>query len=618
VPTNIALSDALSSAEASLASLQSILSAFDGLDPQGTLVLEDLSAIEGHITESATLRRRIDATDELRNLFAYAKCDYDITSRLSGLSYCSVLRECDVAMLASSVDPDMLLESPESRELCDTFARMDEACHELVRIADFDLNRLARGPIAETPVSAVIEAMSGIAQHLSDLPDWLQYRRAIGSAIEKGCSAILDADLGTTVSAADALEYVVARSLILEACAQNVHLLDSSGLELTKSRHSFQRLDRQLLRENRAHLKNLLLRRPIEPGNRVGNRGSWTGQALIENEAGKTRRHVAIRELHRRAGRALQQLKPCFMMSPLSVAQFIEPGSMHFDVLIIDEASQMRPEDALGAVARASQVVIVGDPKQLPPTAFFDRATSTDDMPDEDSVETESILDLAMQQYGKPRRLLWHYRSRHDSLIAFSNKHFYDNELQVFPSPDQTGELGVRYKHVGGRYQGSVNPIEAIRIAERAIEIMRTSPNLSMGIVSMNQRQRDLIRLEFESRLLLDKAAQRYVESWDERLEPFIIKNLETIQGDERDIILISTVYGPDASGNVFQRFGPINSRNGWRRLNVLFTRAKARIEVLSSRVRATSSLMKGLVEDSVHFVIISTTRRQAGSRQVL
>jgi very-short-patch-repair endonuclease len=271
------------------------------------------------------------------------------------------------------------------------------------------------------------------------------------------------------------------------------------------------------------------------------------------------------------------------MMSPLSVAQFIEPGAVEFDVLLIDEASQMRPEDALGAISRSRQLIVVGDPKQLPPTTFFDRIEQNDDVSDEDAVETESILDLAMQQYGRPRRLIWHYRSRHDSLVAFSNRHFYDGELQVSPSPDRTGELGVRYQYVGGKYSGGVNPAEATRVAERAIEMMTTNSDYSLGVVAVNQPQRDLIRIEIERLLLEEPRAQKYVERWDEGLEPFIIKNLESIQGDERDVILISTVYGPDANGNVFQRFGPINSQTGWRRLNVLFTRAKYRLEVISS-----------------------------------
>jgi superfamily I DNA and/or RNA helicase len=165
-------------------------------------------------------------------------------------------------------------------------------------------------------------------------------------------------------------------------------------------------------------------------------RKDYTGLVLIRHELSKKQRHLPVRTLLERAGRSIQQMKPCFMMSPLSVAQFLKPGGLRFDLLVIDEASQMRPEEALGSIARAEQLAIVGDPMQLPPTSFFEVADQVVDSDEaEEIVDSESILDLSLSTYSPARALRWHYRSRHESLIAFSNRRFYEDKLIVFPSP---------------------------------------------------------------------------------------------------------------------------------------------------------------------------------------
>jgi hypothetical protein len=292
----------------------------------------------------------------------------------------------------------------------------------------------------------------------------------------------------------------------------------------------------------------------------------------------------------RRAGKTLQQAKPCFMMSPPSVAQYLAHGSVTFDLVVIDEASQMRPEDALGALARGRQAIVVGDPMQLPPTGFFDRERppTEEELVAEERASDESILELALAAFRPARRLRWHYRSRHPALIDFSNRHFYEGDLVVFPSPS-SGDPGQGVQCVevtNGVYRGSMNRPEAERIAAEALRFMQDHPELSLGIVAMNQPQRDLILHEIERIVARDGRAQKYVEHWeeaDEGLAEFFVKSLETVQGDERDVIFISATYGPDASGRVAQRFGPINGAHGHRRLNVLFTRAKSRVVLFSS-----------------------------------
>jgi transcription elongation GreA/GreB family factor len=294
--------------------------------------------------------------------------------------------------------------------------------------------------------------------------------------------------------------------------------------------------------------------------------------------------------LLKRAGRALQELKPCFMMGPLSVAQYLEQGYLKFDLVVMDEASQLRPEEALGAVARGSQLVVVGDPKQLPPTNFFDRIIDSADDEDEDEAPAaisgmESILDICQQLFTPVRSLRWHYRSQHESLIAFSNHHFYKN-LIVFPSPyAKNPGLGVKYRYVkGGSYKDRQNMPEAQRLVDAVLEHMIKRPDESLGVVTLNQTQRSLIEEMLDKKLKGFEEGANFMSRWEAEGWPFFVKNLENVQGDERDVIFISATFGrAPGTDKVRQNFGPISRPDGWRRLNVLFTRSKRRIELFTS-----------------------------------
>lgn len=231
----------------------------------------------------------------------------------------------------------------------------------------------------------------------------------------------------------------------------------------------------------------------------------------------------------------------------------------------------------------------MGDTNQLPPSNFFKKMIDEDEEADEDeSVLDESILEMANATFRPARRLRWHYRSRHSGLIKFSNRFVYDDNLIVFPSATESSRrMGVEFREVKGLYKAGTNPKEAEEMVKAALEFMRTDPDRSLGIVTLNQKQRDLIAEEFEYALSRDQCAQAYVEEWKTRrdgLEEFFIKNLENVQGDERDVIFIGTVYGPEVpGGRTYQRFGPINGLAGKRRLNVLFSRAKEKIVTFSS-----------------------------------
>ena len=290
------------------------------------------------------------------------------------------------------------------------------------------------------------------------------------------------------------------------------------------------------------------------------------------------------------AGLAIQAIKPVFMMSPLSVAAYLPPKKIRFDVVVFDEASQITPVDAYGAMLRGAQVVVVGDSQQLPPTPFF---ASMSDGSEEDESEDlatgdlESVLGLFSAKGAPSRMLRWHYRSRHHSLIAVSNYEFYENRLVVLPSAmEERVREGLVYRHLGdtaykrGR-EGAVNPAEAAHVAKAVMEHARRSPNLTLGVAAFSVKQQQVILDQLELLRRQDPSCEDFFASHPE--EPFFVKNLENVQGDERDVIFISVGYGRTEDGYVSMNFGPLNQQGGERRLNVLISRARCRCEVFTN-----------------------------------
>ena len=319
-----------------------------------------------------------------------------------------------------------------------------------------------------------------------------------------------------------------------------------------------------------------------------------TEMKLVYHISNKNKPRISLRDYFSRAFDSITCLKPCTLMSPLSVSQVL-PQNIKYDVMIIDEASQMKPEFSIPSIARADQIIIVGDQKQLPPTDFFQSISEEEN--DEDESE-ESILGIASTVLYPSRKLLWHYRSKHEKLIKFSNHKFYDDELIIPNTPDINNQNkgvkrikvnnGVYHSRSAGHGRGGFNKPEADKVIQEVIKFMQERPEKSLGVATINKAQRDLIENLFEiEKSKGNPAIHDYINDWsqkDEGLNEFFIKNLEDIQGDERDVIFISTVYGPDEkSGKVFQRFGPITGQHGHRRLNVLFTRAKDQIVLFTS-----------------------------------
>ena len=310
---------------------------------------------------------------------------------------------------------------------------------------------------------------------------------------------------------------------------------------------------------------------------------------ILRREFQKKRRHLPIRQLMIKAGNAIQAIKPIFMMSPLSVATFLPPNSVDFDWVVFDEASQVKPVDAFGAIIRGGQTVVVGDSRQLPPTRFFDKHVEDNDEDVEENLagDMESILGLFSAQNAPVRMLRWHYRSRHESLITVSNTEFYDNKLQLFPSPDAAKEeVGLVYHYLpDSAYDrgGSRSNLEEARIvAKQIMEHARSRPNLTLGVSTFSTAQMEAVQNELEILRREDPSCeQTFFNAHPE--EPFFVKNLENVQGDERDVIYISIGYGRDTNGHLTMNFGPLGKDGGERRLNVLITRARRRCEVFTN-----------------------------------
>ena len=315
--------------------------------------------------------------------------------------------------------------------------------------------------------------------------------------------------------------------------------------------------------------------------------------AILKRELNKKRRIMPLRKLFRQIPNLLLKLKPCLMMSPLSVSYFLETEAYTFDLVIFDEASQIFPEDAIGAIFRGTQVIIAGDSKQLPPTNFFAATTnnldSDYDMDDEDASFADSISDSILEETAAAlpnRTLLWHYRSKHESLISFSNSEIYKNELITFPNSTSTApDMGVEYVYVpNGYYEGkpkNCNVAEAQKCVELVAEHIRRNPNRSLGIIAFSEKQQNAIEnaiLDFREKHPI------YETFFDEsKEEPFFVKNLENVQGDERDTIIFSIGYAKDRSGKMYMRFGPLSNSGGERRLNVAITRAKCNVKLVGS-----------------------------------
>ncbi|XCD93056.1 DUF4011 domain-containing protein [Candidatus Liberibacter asiaticus] len=447
------------------------------------------------------------------------------------------------------------------------------------------------------------------------LNGWVNLMHMVQDMQDKGLKEIQAAIFNNSLDVKyleSSLLAAIYHQLSQEILTEKPHLMHYSAVQFTAKQERFREYDKRLQFLQRQRIASVIGNQKIAQGISGGLKSDYTELSLIRSELGKKNRNIPIRQLISRAKNSLLQLKPCFMMSPMSVANYLEPKDVKFDLVIMDESSQIKPEDALGVIARGKQIVVVGDPKQLPPTRFFDHDNDQEDYDEEVAAvsQTESILDALLPLFSM-RRLQWHYRSLNENLIACSNYYFYDNSLIVFPSPyTSVDRYGVGFTHVkNGVVVDQGNPEEARVIALAVKDHALRYPEESLGVIAMNAKQRDLIESTINKLCRKDSEVEKAISKLRMHADPFFIKNLENVQGDERDRIFISFTYGPhEPGGRVFQRFGPINSDIGWRRLNVLFTRSRRRIEVFSTMryldvvVDIDSKLGIRVMRDFLHF----------------
>ncbi|GIW94353.1 MAG: hypothetical protein KatS3mg110_2394 [Pirellulaceae bacterium] len=482
-----------------------------------------------------------------------------------------------------------LPQPPDTRVLAEVHKELGERVQECFEAVRLDVARVfGTTRHDDLAVESVRSYLAGWIGAATQVDSWIQYRLREKRAEELGLAPWCRALVAGTISAdrlVSTWQASYAEALLRVAFEERPQLARFSAAEYEQRLEEFCRLDRQRLeyavqQVQQAHRQAL-----------PRTEGALGEMAVLSRELAKKTRHLPLRRLLAEAGRVIQQIKPVFMMSPLSVAQYLEPGAVEFDLLLIDEASQIEPVDALGAVARCRQMVVVGDSKQLPPTAFFQRLASHEEV-ELDAAQTagtadlESILSLCLARQMPSRMLRWHYRSRHHSLIAVSNREFYDKQLLVVPNPvPQSAGLGLSFRYVpDGRYdrgRSATNRIEARCVAEAVMQHARQFPHLSLGVGTLGLPQRDAIEDEIERLRRQQPECEAFFAL--DKAEPFFVKNLENIQGDERDVIFISIGYGPDQNGDIHYHFGPVSQEGGERRLNVLMTRARQRCVVFSS-----------------------------------
>jgi len=506
-------------------------------------------------------------------------------------------QRCRVGLMLKSVLLTIKKGAARSIEIADSFRH---ATVELQTILSAELHQsverldrrwpagfTADAAIDSTSSKQLINRTSELLASFSLIQAWVVLQRSLQKCNGAGLGAFLTG-LGSTSAkdAPDALARRFYQLWVSSVMAQSDALAIFSPIQREELVKKFESLDKSV----RALVALNIQEKAADSARRLrAAQSSVSGSevGVLRRELQKRKRIKPLRKLFAEIPHALQALKPCMLMSPISVSTYLKPGSVTFDLVVFDEASQLPAPEGVAAILRSKQVVVAGDRNQLPPTSFF-RAQielDKDDRDDDEEAEAaeeplESLLDDAVATVPLFREayLKWHYRSRDERLINFSNAFFYDNRLVTFPSAcTDTDGRGVRLESVPDgvwdRGRSRTNRVEARRVAELVVEHFTRFPNRSLGVVAMNASQKEAIEDA------IAEALERHADIlplMDSSLhEPFFVKSLENVQGDERDAMMISIGYGKDANGHLSKNFGPLNMDGGWRRLNVLITRAK-------------------------------------------
>ena len=443
-------------------------------------------------------------------------------------------------------------------------------------------------PLPEASVAELEAGLATVAAEHARLADWVKWTETRNRAVAAGLAPLVQAlDDGCLEGPVEeAFEKAYAAWWLPLAMDASPKLRRFAHWEHERVIEAFRELD-----DKAAALAPTEVMRRIAHGlpARDGvRRKSELG--VLRHQLNLKRPSMPIRRLLENLPETLGKLAPCVLMSPLSVAQYLPAGRAAFDVVIFDEASQITTWDAIGAIARGRQTIVVGDPKQLPPTNFFGRAEDEDEDLPETERDMPSILDEVAAAGVPERRLDWHYRSRDEALVAFSNRFYYGGRLVTFPAPT-TGTGALRFHKVDGIYArghgGRTNQKEAEAVSEMVHRRLRSwvrvpeQDRLTLGVITFNSEQQSLILDQLDAMRRTHSDLEWFFS--DDREEPVIVKNLENIQGDERDVMLFSVTFGPDVAGKLTMNFGPLNNSGGEKRLNVAVTRARRELHIFSS-----------------------------------
>ncbi|MGN1349449.1 MAG: DUF4011 domain-containing protein [Anaerovoracaceae bacterium] len=433
----------------------------------------------------------------------------------------------------------------------------------------------------ENWIEARTRLCSSLTENAASIKDWIVYRQAEQMCGKLGLAAVCEAYRQGLAheKVLNVYRRSIYRTMIMSVIESEPVLNSFTGNGFNERIVQFKKLDAEFIELTKKEVYYRLTRQlPLASDSvEVSRELNILRRAIASNGRG-----VSIRSLFEQIQNILSRLCPCMLMSPISVAQYMSVDSRPFDIVIFDEASQLPTCKAVGVLARGRNAVIVGDPNQMPPTNFF-----AGNMVDEENLDIEdldSILDDCLALGMPSAHLKWHYRSRHESLIAFSNHEFYENSMLTFPSANDR-EKHVTLVKVDGHYdrkKGRVNEGEADAIVAEikrrfSDEALR---NESVGVVTFNLSQQMFIEDKLQEAFQADAALDRWANEGEDRL---FVKNLENVQGDERDIILFSTTFGPDEEGKLSMNFGPLNNEGGWKRLNVAVSRARKEMKVFSS-----------------------------------
>ncbi len=459
----------------------------------------------------------------------------------------------------------------------------DEA--DITRLADdFDETQF---DLTHVTLAATYAKANNCLNATDQLDNWCRFRRLTDKLTELAAMDFVNAAIDARLPLADLANifrkqfYTLWIDKVIADCPT---LSQLSRIPHDKLVETYAEKDRLQFEINKAQVKAILsAQRPdtsmIPPRSQI---------SVLLREGEKKRKQKPVRQLLAETWQLTQTLKPCFLMSPLSVSTFLGP-EMTFDVVVFDEASQIFPQDAVGAIYRGKQLIVVGDGQQMPPSNFFNTVADSDEdaNEDDDITDFESILDLCSTALPQ-LRLKWHYRSRFEQLIAFSNKNYYDNDLVTFPAAERNRKgFGVDYYYVDSVFDRTsrTNRAEAEYVVDLIFDNIKRFPARSLGVVTFSVSQQDLVDKLLTKRRQADPSHDDFFRA--DKPEPFFIKNLETVQGDERDTIILDVAYGKDVQGKLLHNFGPLNRAGGERRLNVAVTRAKYNVQVVSG-MRAT------------------------------